>query len=242
MYNIAICDDELRSYYNIESHFKELLSGSEVRFVYFESGDALISKLRMIEKIDLLILDIVMPGRDGYKTAEEFRKVFPSALLVFYSGEQNLKPQSFKVTPYRYIVKGALIADLMEDIEAIVEEMRRRSSAVEVIGKHYKSIRRFLPANIMYFENDQSGSVIHSVNETDDSKIITEKKLPELENLLKEWGFRIIHIKYLVNMNYVIGFDASGELLLEDGTRLSVSRSNLKAFREEFAKFLSEKY
>lgn len=91
-------------------------------------------------------------------------------------------------------------------------------------------------SDILYIENCKRGSLIHVNREKMEfdigEKLTTNKKIAQLYETLQNCGFGYAHNSYLVNLQYVEKMLPDGELLLEDGTILMVSRARLKEFRK----------
>jgi len=74
-----------------------------------------------------------------------------------------------------------------------------------------------------------------------ESHVTSKKKLAELYEQLKDYGFEYAHNSYIVNLRY-IKRRIPGELELTDGTILTVSRSKEKRLREAMTRFVAQKY
>ena len=120
MYSILICDDNGDYIKYIESKILEtgIVKKEQVVFKYFYSGEKLIEELNNKDaQCDLLILDIQLPRIDGHQVAKEFRRRFRNSVLVLCSGIYGPTPQSFRVSPYRYILKNCKKEQIIIDRE-----------------------------------------------------------------------------------------------------------------------------
>ena len=104
MFKIAICDDD-RNYWRVVketvSRYSSNIKG--IAFYEYSSGEELLADTHQIH--NLLFLDIQMAEMDGNEAAKEFRAANKSAVLVFCTNYQEPTTESFKVQPYRYIMK-----------------------------------------------------------------------------------------------------------------------------------------
>ena len=118
MYNILVCDDEK----DIVAALKIYLSGSE--YHVFEASDGQ-SALNLLEKedIQLVLLDIMMPGMDGIETLTRLRKTsnVPVILLTAKS-EDTDKILGLDVGADDYITKPF---NPVEVIARIKSQLRR---------------------------------------------------------------------------------------------------------------------
>ena len=92
---------------------------------------------------------------------------------------------------------------------------------------------------ISYIAIAKKGAVIHCGNS--DEIYTTHKKVAELYEQLKDFGFAYAHNSYIVNLKYVVMLD-SKELELMSGEKLTISRARAKEFKMAFALELAKKY
>ena len=91
MVKIIVIDDEE----DIRNVLKEVLTraGYEVNTAG-NSDDGL--ELLRNDGADLVITDIIMPGKDGVKTAYDIRMEFPNTRIIVISGGGNLTPMEYE--------------------------------------------------------------------------------------------------------------------------------------------------
>lgn len=246
MYYVAICDDDKNYIKYMETKLDELgLSGKTAEYYEYTSGEELINSINEIEKIDLLILDMQMREYDGNKTAKLFREQFPSSVIVFCSGVCLPTVESFETTPFRYLLKEYTDERMKEELKPIIQEMKNKQIEPVVIGTfRYLDVKLTLD-EILYISIARNGSSIHILKEAVkseyDEQLTSRKKLKELYEELKEYGFEYAHNSYIVNLNH-IKRKTTHELELSNGVKLSIARSKEKQLRQAFAKYKSQKY
>lgn len=246
MYDIAICDDDSRFVGYMERMLlKSGLAEDEAAFHEFHSGEELAQACSHCPKVDLLILDMKMDGMDGDEAARLFRSHFPESVLVFCSGACEPTVKSFEAGAYRYLLKAYGDERMEKELQAVIQEMKNRRMAPDIIGTWKQSMVRLRPEEILYISIARGGSKIYAdpsvVKYEFESHITSKKKLAELYGQLKGCGFEYAHNSCIVNLRY-IKRRIPGELELTDGTRLTVSRSKEKNLREAFARFIAQKY
>jgi CheY-like chemotaxis protein len=67
---VLVVDDDVRNIFALTS----VLESNQMQVVYAENGRAGIEALRKSPKIDLVLMDVMMPEMDGYETMERIRK------------------------------------------------------------------------------------------------------------------------------------------------------------------------
>lgn len=218
MYRIGICDDDAVFTKYIERLFKE--EGIEAEFYEYLSGEELVQDVKERDSFDLLVLDVMMPGMDGNETAKEFRTQFPNTLLVFCSGVCLPTVESFEATPYRYWLKEYTEEKMKSEIKNVLQKMEknRKPSPFVMVKK---------------------GTVFYCAGENE--VYTSARKLAEIYEQLKEFGFVYAHNSYIVNLRHIVVVSLK-ELELRNGQKLTVSRSRAKEFRKAFVADVAQKY
>lgn len=75
------------------------------------------------EAIDLCILDVMMPKKDGFQVAREIRELDPTAAFIFLTAKNTLmdKTQGFNAGCDDYVTKPFEVHELLLRINAIME-------------------------------------------------------------------------------------------------------------------------
>jgi DNA-binding NarL/FixJ family response regulator len=81
--NIAVADDDVLIRELLCDHI-DTLKNCKILFQANE-GQELLAQLKANSTINLVILDIVMPGLGGYETAERISEFYPGMRILFYS-------------------------------------------------------------------------------------------------------------------------------------------------------------
>ena len=116
---------------------REALSKNGYRVLEAENGLDAVKKWRAeIEKIDLLVTDIVMPVMNGLKLAEEFRDRRPSLRVIFMSGhaEEVISGQSGPDSALDLLSKPFVAEVLVRRVREVLGEPSDLSAAADVRG------------------------------------------------------------------------------------------------------------
>mgnify|MGYP001123905598 CR=1 FL=1 len=97
---IGICDDEKEVRMFLGKKVKSVCPEAEIR--YYQSGKDL---LREEDPVDILLLDIYMPGQSGMETAETFRETNKNTVIIFVTALEEYVYQAFDVGAFHYLVK-----------------------------------------------------------------------------------------------------------------------------------------
>jgi PAS domain S-box-containing protein len=125
MHRILIVDDEEAVRYTL----KQILS--KYGFVPYEaSGEA--EAIRAVKSLDLdlILLDLIMPGPDGMETLLELKKVDPDMPVIMMTGKGDISTavQAIKIGAYDFITKPLQTNRLIQAIQGGLERFELRRS------------------------------------------------------------------------------------------------------------------
>ncbi len=91
------------------------------------SGEEALEFLRRGD-VDVVILDVRMPGLDGIETLKEIRKRFRDTAVIMLTGHGSMQSgiEGISHGAYDYILKPFAIDDLLERVRAAHEHARLR--------------------------------------------------------------------------------------------------------------------
>lgn len=244
MYNIVICDKDKLFIRYIKKIFLYLDSEEELCFYEYYSVEELMCNLSDNIIFDLLILDVHMSEINGNLVAKEFRCKYPDAVLVFCSGTRQPDIQSFDILPSGYLLKCYSESQMLNEVKVIIDEVKRRKNIPSIIGRNYYNMAVLKPDDIMYISVAKRGSRVvvfpERIKFDFENKLICDKRIEELYDILKSYGFVYAHNSYIVNLKY-IKRKTMTELELLDGTILTIARSKEKELRREMSEYFAKK-
>lgn len=82
-----------------------------------ESGDEALEKVGQ-EDIDVVVLDVLMPGKDGVATLQEIKNLKPLLEVILLSGNATVEAavNGLKLGAFDFLLKPTEVSDLMEKI------------------------------------------------------------------------------------------------------------------------------
>ena len=204
---ILLVDDDRE----FRSEFKEYLSEYDV--MEAENGADALKILKKANDIDLVILDVKMPGISGTEVLREIRKIDPNLgviILTAYSSE-NVAVEALKGHADDYMEKPLDIARVRETIEKILEaKALKRGNNIDlryVRGKIEK-IKRFVEKNYGKKVSLDDAAAIVSLSPKYLSRIFKQLtgtgfneyklacKMKEAKALLAETGYTVGQISH----------------------------------------------
>ena len=216
---IAICDDETEIRELLKNKIETVYPEEDV--ILYRTGEELLASKK---QMDLLFLDIQMPGLNGMEVAKILRKENQKIILIFVTALEEYVFEAFDVDAFHYLVKP--FSD--KKFYMVMEKARRqyqelcRMRQVQQQEEKSKSLliktrgicTRVFLRDIIYAEVFNRKIVLH----TKQGEIEYYGKLSALEEELGEDFFRS-HRAYLVHFKYVVKYDSSA-IVLEQGSVL----------------------
>jgi two-component system OmpR family response regulator len=131
MSKILIVDDD--------AHIRELVRVflREDGFEVFEAADGL-EALSLLDsmKVDLAIIDVMMPRMDGWQLCEEIKAGFDIPILMLTArGETSQKLKGFQLGTDDYLVKPFEPLELVARVKALLKRYRIEASQTIQIGR-----------------------------------------------------------------------------------------------------------
>lgn len=233
MLNIAICDDEIDYVNSTADAVMKILSDYEVDISTYTSGIDLINN--STKRIDILFIDIEMPGLNGIETIRKLRVINPSIIVFILTNYTNYMTDVFRVGTFQFLKKPLRVDDLKYDLLRAVVLYKHEHYKIKI--KENDNIRLIDISKIRYLEVYQKELKFRLLKE----EIIIRGKIAEYEEILQMYGFAKNHKSFLINMAYIkrIG---QNELELEGVNELiPLSRNYKDTLLSAFNKYLMEK-
>ena len=109
---VLLVDDET----GFLSVMKKRLESRNLDVVTAESGEQGMEALANIANIDVVVLDVKMPGMDGIQTLQEMRKAFPLVEIIMLTGHATVETaiDGMKQGAFDYLMKPCDIEQLVK--------------------------------------------------------------------------------------------------------------------------------
>lgn len=223
-----------------------------------EAGDG-VEALALVDalKPDLVLLDIQMPGRDGFAVARDLIERRSDTRVVFVTAYDQYAIDAFEVSAVDYLLKPVEPERLERAIGRVRQQLQQqRAAGGAVDGEDLRRIVRYVAeqqagrARIALkvgerFQLVQSGAIIYAALADDVITVVTDnltgtssyRTLDELQANLDPAVFWRVRRSHLININkvkeIVPWFSRNYILKMQDasGTRIPVSRSQTKRLR-----------
>ena len=161
--------------------------------------------------------------------------------MVFISGVRNPTPDSFKVAPYRYLLKSFSNEELEQELNDIFAETNRVFADDYLICERDGHSIRINLLDILYISIVRGGCEVHTYGNHGLDGGLVREKMAVLAKKLEKKDFAQAHNSYLVNLRNVDSFSKT-EVVLKDKTVLAISRSRYVEFENQMFRYWGRKY
>lgn len=144
---ILVVDDELF----VRELLLEFLSSQGYEVSLADSGENAV-RLMQTEPMDVVLLDLKMPGINGIETLKQIKRIDPNALAIIMTGYPTIESsiEALRHGAYDYVIKPFKLNELKSSIERALKEHRLKSE----IG-HLKARIAQLEAELDKFSSPQ---------------------------------------------------------------------------------------
>ena len=233
---IAICDDEPVFSEKLQNILQQEFGNHhiECEFVIVLNGEELIS-LCQNRRIDVVFLDIMMPGIDGYATAERLRRIHKEIMIVFISSNKAEFCKSFEYSPIWFVPKDQMTW-IKWAVRKIIEKYKEYDDSQSYVKLKIGNIEIELDVrNIKYFKTE--GHYVRYKCCDGTESISYRCKLSDVESQLNAYWFVKTHNRYLVNLRVVRSISEK-TLQCYDGEEISISRNHKNEVQDKFQDYL----
>ncbi len=231
---IGICDDSIIDRNRILNELNSILKRLDVdcEIHLYNSGNEFLQSADDMSVLDILLLDIDMPGLDGIHVAEHLYNENQLTNVIFVTNHEELVFEAIHYSPFRFIRKNEIENELEEAIIAVLKKIKDEVLLYE-FGSSQDTVK--IPIkDVLYLESH--GHYIH-IHTIDDKEHIIRGKISDYDNRISGLGFVRIHLGYLVNIRCIYSI-TSKEVTLDNGEILPISRKNVDIIKEKHANYM----
>lgn len=230
---IAICDDEKQICEFLKEKIRRYYFSNDINFSIqtFENGEKLLES--DLNLIDVLFLDVEMPGRNGMKVAKAIREKNKEMIIVFLTAYSEFVFESFKVDAFRYLVKPVNNQELNETLDAIQQKFTETEDYLSFQFQNEMYSVKY--SDIVYIEGMRDKIWIYCKEHTYRWRCT----LKNLCDQLSDKGFFQVHRSYIINMNKIQKYN-SQTVSLDGDFEVPISKYRLNEFKEEYLKLWSK--
>jgi two-component system LytT family response regulator len=238
MYKAVLVDDEFHCTETLFLLLKENFSQQiQVTAKFNKPEEALLYLLT--QKVDLLFLDIEMPGMNGF---ELLSKLLPLHMdVIFVTAYNQYAIKAFSYSAINYLLKPVDEGELQNVIQHwIAKQQKSISSHQLALMNEYLENAQRVKTKIALPTGDgleflEIASIIRCEADNNYTRIFCDDKtfylicrtLKEVDKVLSDNGFIRVHQSHLINPNFIrkILRNDGGSIILTDGSEVPISRN-----------------
>lgn len=234
MIRIAICDDTMEDRKRLLEALIEYDQSFDI--VQYENGESLLDDFQDSKcHIDMLFMDIYLPGLNGINTVQRIRTDCKDAKIIFVSSSPDFYPQAYEVFAYNYLLKPFDKIKLFHVLDCALEEIGKKKR--HKITFSYKSKVYSLDCrDIAYIESSNKIVLFHLEN---GDTLQCYSKLDEIEEELIQQYFIRCHKSFIVNASFISEMGENYFYIGQD--KINISKRYLKLAKEQYFAYLFSK-
>ncbi|MFC1856786.1 response regulator [Thermodesulfobacteriota bacterium] len=126
---IMLVDDEVSF---VETMTKRL-GKRNIEIISAFSGKEALEKLKSNQMLDVIVLDVKMPGMDGLETLKEIKITYPLIEVIMLTGHATVESgiEGMKLGAFDYLMKPSDIEDLVSKVNEAVQKKREHEKKIE---------------------------------------------------------------------------------------------------------------
>lgn len=248
MLKALLIDDEENNLQSLRFLLEKDCIEVEVAGMMRSAGEA--RKWLTTNRVDVIFLDINMPGENGFQFLESFAT--HEYQIIFVTAYDQYAIQAIKASALDYILKPVNIDELQAAVEKVrhslnspvapeqanqllahfLQTVNKKAAPQKIALPHLGGISFVEVNDIVSLQADSNYTIIHMVNM---QKLVISKTLKDFEELLDPSQFARIHKSYIVNLRYLKEYCTTdgGIVKMTDGNQWSISRRQLESFLEK---------
>ena len=228
---IGVCDDNAMDVQLLtEALYKY---NAALQITTYANGSTLLEEWSEHKTIiDILFIDIYMPGLSGIETAARIRASMKDIIIIFVSSSDEHYPEAFNVFAFNYLLKPVNQQTLNRVLDQALNDLtkeRRRQIVFNYKGTTYRVPCR----DILYIESSDKMICFHLA---DKSVLQCYAKLDEILKQLPEDSFIRCHQSFAVNVFHVSEMTENHFRI--DPHFINISKKYLKSSKDKYFAYL----
>lgn len=228
----AVCDDDKFAYEQLEEYIFEFFGTRHLKkpeLEYFQDGESLLcSGIDM----DVLFLDIEMPGVDGIFIGNELKRRNPELIILVISAYPEYLDDAMRFHVFRYLTKPLEEQRLYRNLEDVLTALS--SACMKVAIETKQRTYTVSTSEIIYIE--AQGKKVYIQTAT--TKYESTRTIQTWLEILPHTLFFQTHRSYIVNLQHVCNFDHTLVYLANNTFQAYLTRRRYKEFKEAYLIFL----
>lgn len=233
MIQVAIVEDDKNYAASLKKYILRYEEEQNIKFLveWFEDGEDIAEEYK--GHFDIILMDIEMQFMDGMSAAKKIREVDEEVIIMFITNSPQYAMQGYAVDALDYVLKPINYYAFSQRLTRALSKMKKQEETYLTLN-YRGGVQKIRISDLYYVEVRDHDLIYH----TKDGNLMIRGTMREAEENLKEESFFRCNKAYLVNLEYVDGFE-NGDALVA-GERLMVSRARKKEFLDALNNYMNE--
>lgn len=229
---IAVCDDNEQIIAQISELIRDFFTQKEIsgyEILAFRDGESLLSA---DTDIDILFLDIEMPGLDGIYVGNEIKKLHPEIITFIVTSYMEYLDEAMKFRVFRYLSKPIEKQRFFRNMNDAIDMYNSINITTAIETKD--GVQTILTSSIVTVEIRDKKVIIYTPNQS----YISVQPFQYWIDILPHNMFFRTHRSFIVNFKYITSFDHYTVNIINDLTRVYLTRRKYNAFKQAYYMYL----
>ena len=235
MLHVAICDDDkvlldnLNREVDLWAQEEQALCSVEL----FATAEAFLFAWEEKRDIEVLLLDIEMPGMDGMELARRLRRRGDRLGIIFVTGNPDFALEGYDLEAVSYLVKPVKRDRLRSALNRAKKQAGSREALLVTIAAG--EVERVYVSDICLLESSGHETVLMM---RDGRHIVCREPLRQLEQELEERSeaFFKPHRSYMINLGYVERMTKK-DVQMEGGMPVPIARGKWEELNQAYMRY-----
>lgn len=150
------------------------LEKRNIRTISASNGKECLEKLKANQDLDVIVLDLKMPGMDGIETLKEIKMLSPLTEVILLTGNVSIESgiQGMKLGAYDYLMKPCDIKELVNKIKEATEKKRVHEEKIDDWGRFMdaSTLEELIVPLEEYATVSENANVLEAVNALEEAQ------------------------------------------------------------------------
>lgn len=242
---IVVCDDSTEDLEKIKGLLtKYMETNKSMRFEteYYTDSKKLYHQIQGESQSDIYILDMIMSEQSGIDIGTLIRSTDQRSVIIYITSSDDFALEAYGVRAVRYLLKPVQEELFAEALDYAISNISKELKDALYTVKTKEGLVSIPYSKIEYIENYSRTLNICLTDGRNIQSIFIRKSFDEETRQIVESGsFIQVHKSFVVNLYHVDKL-APGNIIMESGARIPVSKTRTADVKKEYLKFVSEQY
>lgn len=239
---VVICDDCIRDLQNVEKLLETYMNaGIRLEVESYADACILYERISRGELADIYVLDMIMSEKTGIDIGSLLREVGSKSVIIYLTSSDDFALEAYGVHAARYLLKPVSEKDFFEALDFAVSHIKVNTDILFPVKTKMGTVS--VPySRIEYIENYSRMLNVFLIDKEIVRSIFIRKSFDEeIREIAGDKNFLRVHKSFLINMNHIKKLE-QGNILMESGRRIPVSKTRTADVKREYLLFISECY